>query len=543
MTSYFKQEPSYEISEVKRIKQLFETGKLGRREFLQGLLATGLSVATATAVITGSHDVRAQTPKRGGLIRMAGAQHGADDSLDPVLWKETLGYTRGRVHLNGLTQLNVDLTVRPELAKSWEANSDATEFTFELERGVTFHDGKDFTADDAIYSMNRHLGESSVSISKALVKGITEWKKLDKYTIRATLDSPNADLPIVLGTFNFKIVQDGAEDIPGYFNNVIGTGPFSVADFQPGINCISKRNPNYFREGGPYVDEIHTFGIGDSVARVNALIAEEVELMVRLDRKAVPQVEAADNAVVLSMPSARFTELALDLTKHPGDNPDFVLAMKHLMPRDRLIRKLLGGDGILGNDHPVAPTYADHCDSLPQREYDLEKAKFHLQKSGITEATVDTSDAAVGGIDMCIMAQFEAAKIGLKLNVKRNPADGYWGAIFRKTPFYMSTWSPRPTADIILSSLFHSEAPYNESQFKSERVDQLLVDGRSQTDPTLRKEIYCEIQTIIHNEAGNIIPWHQSIVDAASSKVRGIPMVPVNSLGGGEWPEYIWLDS
>ena len=83
---------------------------------------------------------------------------------------------------------------------------------------------------------------------------------------------------------------------------------------------------------------------------------------------------------------------------------------------------------------------------------------------------------------MCIIAQFEAAKIGLKLNVRRNPADGYWGAIFRKTPFYMSTWSPRPTADIILSSLFHSEAPYNESQFKSERVDQLLVDGRAQTE-------------------------------------------------------------
>jgi peptide/nickel transport system substrate-binding protein len=266
-------------------------------------------------------------------------------------------------------------------------------------------------------------------------------------------------------------------------------------------------------------------------------------LMVRLDRKAVPQVEAADNAVVLSMASARFTELALDLSKHPGDKPDFVLVMKYLMPRERLIRKLLGDDGILGNDHPVAPTYADHCDSLPQRAYDLDKAKFHLQKSGITEARVDTSDTAVGGVDMCIIAQFEAQKIGLKRNVRRNPADGYWGTIFRKMPFYMSTWSPRPTTDIILSSLFYSEAPYNESQFKSARVDQLLVDGRAQTDPALRSEIYCEIQTIIHNEAGNIIPWHQSIVDGAFLKVRGIPMVPVNSLGGGEWPEYIWLDS
>ena len=133
---------------------------------------------------------------------------------------------------------------------------------------------------------------------------------------------------------------------------------------------------------------------------------------------------------------------------------------------------------------------------------------------------MDTSDTAVGGVDMCIIAQFEVQKIGLKLNLRRNLADGYWGTIFRQTPFYMSTWSPRPTADIILSLLFDCEAPYNESQFNSARVDQLLVDGRAQTDLALRSEIYCEIQTIIHNEAGNIIPWHQSIVDGAPSKVR-----------------------
>ena len=121
------------------------------------LLATGLTVGTATAVITGSRDVKAETPKRGGLVRMAGSQHGPDDTLDPLLWKETLGYTRGRVHYNGLVQFNDDLTVRPELATSWEANANATEFTFELERGVTFHDGKEFTANDVVYTMQQHL--------------------------------------------------------------------------------------------------------------------------------------------------------------------------------------------------------------------------------------------------------------------------------------------------------------------------------------------------------------------------------------------------
>ena len=542
MTHYFKQDPNYQVSEVKRIKEMFETGRLGRREFLQGLLATGLTVSTATAVITGSRDVKAETPKRGGLVRMAGSQHGPDDTLDPLLWKETLGYTRGRVHYNSLVQFNDDLTVRPELATSWESNANATEFTFELERGVTFHDGKDFTADDVVYTMHQHLGEDSVSIGKALVTMVREWKKVDKHTVKVVLDSPNADLPIILGTFNFKIIQENAHDDPNYFNKGIGTGPFITTEFKPGIIDRAVRNPNYWRDG-PYLDEVHTFGIGDPLARVNALISGEVEMIARLDRKALKQVEEADNATVISEVSNRFTELVLDMRRTPGNNPDFVLAIKHLVPRKQMMRSILKGEGALGNDHPVGPTFAMNCDALEQRVQDLDKAKFHLKKSGVTEALVDTSDAAVGGVDLCIFAQAEAKKIGLDLKVQRNAVDGYWGAIYRKKPFFMSSWSPRPTGHMLLSLLLQSEAPFNESGFKNARFDQLLLDTLAETDTAKRKEMFCEMQTLARDGAGNVIPWHQAIVDGVASNIRGMPRVALNSLSGGEWPEFIWLDS
>ena len=542
MTDYLKQDSNYQVSEVKRIQEMFETGRLGRRQFLQGLIAAGLTATTAAAVITGSRDVQAETPKRGGLLRMAASQHGPDDTLDPLLWKESLGYTRGRVHYNSLVQLNEDFTVRPELATNWEVNSTATEFIFELKKDVTFHDGKSLIADDVVYSMSQHNGEDSVSIGKALVTMVREWKRVDKHTVKVTLDSPNADLPIILGTFNFKIVQENAYDDPNYFNKGIGTGPFALKEFKPGVIHKATRNENYWREG-PWVDELHTFGIGDPVARVNALISEEVDMIARLDRKAIPQVEAADNAVVLSEVSNRFTELVLELHRAPGNNPDFVAAMKLLMPRKKMLRSILKGDGALGNDHPVGPTYSMNCEALPQRLQDLDKAKFHLKKSGIAEAVVDTSDAAVGGVDMCIFAQAEAKKIGLNLVVKRNPADGYWGAIFKKKPFYMSTWSPRPTGHIILSTMAQSEAPYNESGLKSARMDELLVASLAETDTAKRKEMFCEMETIFSTEAGNIIPWHQSIVDAISTKVKGMPTVAINSLAGGEFPEFVWLDS
>ena len=265
MHDYFKRENDYQASEVKRMKAAFESGALSRRNFLQGMLATGLALTSATAILAGSRDVRAATPKRGGRVRVAWDQHGPADTLDPALFTATIDYSRGRMHCNNLVQFQDDMSLGPDLAESWEVNSDATEFTFQLRKGVTFHDGKDCNADDVVYSMNRHLGEASTSKASSLVSMIKEWKKLDAHTVQAVLDSPNADLLAILGTFHFKVLQDGAEEKEGYFSKVIGTPVPSLArSSPPECEASPGATPNYFREGRPYVDEIEIFGITDN---------------------------------------------------------------------------------------------------------------------------------------------------------------------------------------------------------------------------------------------------------------------------------------
>ena len=126
--------------------------------------------------------------------------------------------------------------------------------------------------------MNRHLGEDSISKATTLVAMISEWKKVDKHTVKAVLSSPNAELLPTLATFHFKIIQDGADENPDYFSTGVGTGPFIVEEFQPGVRSISNRNPNYWRDG-PHVDRIEIFGITDPVARVNALISGDIHMM------------------------------------------------------------------------------------------------------------------------------------------------------------------------------------------------------------------------------------------------------------------------
>jgi peptide/nickel transport system substrate-binding protein len=144
--------------------------------------------------------------------------------------------------------------------------------------------------------------------------------------------------------------------------------------------------------------------------------------------------------------------------------------------------------------------------------------------------------------DVVLMTQREASKIGLKIDVKRVPNDGYWGAVWMKTPINVVQWYNRPTANAMMSIAFAPDAPWNDTQWKSERLGELLIAARAVKDPVKRKEMYCEMQTLIHNESGIIIPAHTNYVDGVSDKVKGIPKVPLGEVGGFEWPEFAWLE-
>lgn len=225
----------------------------------------------------------------------------------------------------------------------------------------------------------------------------------------------------------------------------------------------------------------------------------------------------------------------------PGNNDDFVLAMKHLQRREKMVKSLLKGHGTVGNDQPINSTYRDYCDTLPIRKFDPDKAKFHLKKSGISEAEIHVAEVGAGMTDSVLITQREASKIGLKLNVKRVPNDGYWGAVWMKTPLNVVVWNSRPTANSMMTLAFAPDAPWNDTLWKNERFGKLLIDSRSVKEGAKRKEMYCEMQTIIHNESGMVIPMHSNYIDGLSDKVKGMPWVPLGESGACEFPEFVWL--
>ena len=513
---------------------------VSRRDFMHYMMAAGATAAASGTLFTGISDVWANTPKRGGRVVLAGDQHGPADTLDPAIFTAAIDYFRGRMFYGSLTQLTQSLSYEPELAEEVISNSDATEWTFKLRKGVEFHDGKTMTADDVIYSMNRHLGADSVSNANALVGMIKEWKKINDYEVKAVLSSPNADLPIALGTFHFKIIKDGTTD----FSTAVGTGPYKCKEFKPGVRTIGVRNENFWDEGG-YLDEIEHFGIGDPTARLNAFLAGDVDAMVNLPPKAIAQVENAPGREIWSVESGAYINIACKMDMPQSGNLDLILAMKNLMDRQRLVKGVYKGQASLGNDQPIGPSYFDHSPDIPQRMLDPDKAKFHFEKSGVGNTTVPITAAEVapGAIDQCLFLQREAQKIGLNIDVKKVTTDGYYGAVWLKDPFCTVAWNMRPTANIMMTLAFKSDANWNETFHKDPEFDRILVEVRGVTDAAKRKEMYHVLQEKIHNENGSIIPIHRNYVDAASSKVKGLSYVPLNNFGGAEAPKTMWLES
>lgn len=507
-----------------------------RRDAIKMLMAAGLGAASATSLVSVAGKALAATPVKGGSVRAASSVHGPDDTMDPASATSNVDYFRHRAHYNSLVQLSDDIVPQPELAEEFSSNADATEWTFKLRKGVEWHDGSKFTADDAVYSMNRHLGEDSISTAKSLVATISEWKKLDQHTIRAVLREPFADLGKVLGEKQFKIVKDGTTD----FSNPVGTGPYRLVDFQPGVRSRHVRNDNYWREGGNF-DEIEIFAITDPVARVNALLSGDVDMIVDLDPQSIGQVEANAGTEVKSTPSGAYAGMCLLANQAPGNNPDFVRGMKFLQRRERMVKTLLKGHGTVGNDHPINAAYGgDFCADLPIRPYDPDQAKHYIQKSGITSAEVTVAEVLPGVTSMCLMWQRECQKIGFDLKIKKVPTDGYWGAVWLKAPMNVTSWNMRPTATIMLDIAFAPGAPWNDSLWNNERMGELLKMAKSETDPANRRAIQCEMQTLAHNESGMIIPIHTNVLDGHSSKIHGIPNLPLGNLGGAEWPEFAW---
>jgi len=356
------------------------------------------------------------------------------------------------------------------------------------------------------------------------------------------LTAPNADFPVVLSDTRVQITQNGRED----FTKPAGTGPFKVVDFTPGSRYVFERNDNYWGDDGPYVDEVEFVGIPDPTAKINALLAGDINCILQLDQKAARLINNSGSSYVIDAPSGAFLNLAMMVDREPTNNNDFRLAIKHAMDRQGLVDNVLKGFGSVGNDHPIAPISPYYNTDLPQRTFDPDKANFHIKKAGLENTPIDfygSDVAGSGGLACAQHLQQSAKKANINLNVINPPADSYWSAVWIQKPMIVSGWDARPVPDLIFAIAFASESGWNETLWKNDKFDKLMVSARSDTDFESRKAKYFEMQEMLHNNGGHGTLAFRNYVDAASNEVQGINPHGSGPLGFYQGPRTAWIDS
>ena len=270
-----------------RCADLLASGRISRREFLGRAAALGVSASMASTLAATA--VQAAEPKKGGRLRFGIGGGATSDSFDPATYYESYMQTVGFGLRNCLAELNNHDELVPELAESWEASDDATVWTIRLRRGVEFHNGKTFDADDAIASLRHHLGPDSKSPAKALLKTIRDIRKDDSHTLVITLDAGNVGFPAVLTDYHvpmMPVVNGELEIMSG-----MGTGAYKLKSFEPGIRTALERNPNYWKAGAGHFDEVEVLSIIDVPARTNALLTGAVDAADRMDLKTLHLLE------------------------------------------------------------------------------------------------------------------------------------------------------------------------------------------------------------------------------------------------------------
>lgn len=491
---------------------------LSRRAFLQTGLAAGAAMTTAMGL---SHKAVAATPLKGGHFRFGFAHGSTTDVLDPgKVLNGMLSSTHYAV-TNTLTEVDTDGALIPKLATEWEATPDAKTWSFKLRPDVEFHNGKTLATEDVIASINHHRGENSSSSAQSMVSAITDIKADGSDRVVIVLSGGDADFPFKLSSFNFPIYA-AREDGSLAYEDGIGVGAYKLVNFEPGVRADFEKNPNYWNGDRGHFDSAELISIKDVTARTNALRTGAVDAIDRLELKTADLLKQTDGIVVHEVEGKTHYTFPMHTNTAPFDDNHVRMAVKLGLDREAMLETILFGHGQIGNDHPINSAYPFFDADLEQRTYDPDKARWHLQQAGVEslDLRLSASDAAFSGaVDAAVLYKEQAKRAGLNITVEREPVDGYWSSVWMKKPWCACYWPGYATPDSIFTQAYAAGASWNDTFWDNTRFNELLVQARSELDQSLRAEMYAEMQRLVRDDCGTVVPFFANDVFAVSDKV------------------------
>ncbi|HSV34355.1 MAG TPA: ABC transporter substrate-binding protein [Ramlibacter sp.] len=517
-------------------------------KFQPTLLAGALAAALAFAAPV-AHAVTIKIGNQGDAV-----------SMDPYALNESLQLTVMSNLFDSLVTRDANYKLAPALATSWKQTA-PTVWRFELRQNVKFHDGTPFTADDVIFSYERANSEGSDL--KSTVGAIKQIRKVSDHSIDIETSAPFPILPEQVYTWFIMSKKwceaNGATksvDVKKKVENAAtfkanGTGPFMLAERQPGVKTVYKRNPNYWEKIDSNVTEVVFNTIGSDATRVAALLSGEVDVMEPVPVQDVDRVKANANLKMLQGPELRVIFLGMDQKrdellfsnvkgKNPFKDKRVRQAFYQAIDVDTIRSKVMRGAAT-----PVAqmfpPQVNGYAADLGKRmPYDPEAARKLLAEAGYPsgfEVKMNCpNDRYVSDSEICQAVAANLSRIGVKINLEAETKATYFPKILpRNTSFYMLGWtSSTVDAHNVLRPIMASpgeggQGQFNLGAYSNARVDELTRLIASEIDPAKRNQMIREAVKIHQDEVGHI-PLHQQALNWGARKNIEVVQLPGNEM-------------
>ncbi|HEV8662679.1 MAG TPA: ABC transporter substrate-binding protein [Candidatus Methylomirabilis sp.] len=488
-------------------------------------------------------------------------------TLDPATLSDIYGRTIAQQIYDGLVQFDEALAIRPAVASSWKSSRDGLVWTFNLRRRVKFHNGREVTADDFVYSFTRILdpkvgsGAAEVFLRVQGAKEFAEGRAPhvrglqapDRYTLRITLTESSTPFVTALAVGAAKVIpREAVEELGKEFGRrPVGTGPFRLKSWDKGKEIIVEANPDYFG-GRPYLDEV-AYKIYPG-GKLEAILADFKEGL--LEDAPIPvkerrQIIEDKTLQYVRRPILGIRFFAFNTRVKPLDNPLVRQALIHAVDR-KWIAQQIYGDRYLPGVGILPPGTYGYDPNHPGQEYDPEKARALLAKAGHPSGKgippLELWSAAGLTFEEFVAEEQAFAKflggIGVEVDLKRDTNwPTYKGSVYDgRLPMWRYSWyADTPDPYSFLHLLFHSKGPHNTTKYRNPEVDALLDRAEKEADYFARVRLYQRAERIIVRDAPVIVLGYYTFEHVFQPYVRGIQ---VSALGERYIPmRHIWLEN
>jgi peptide/nickel transport system substrate-binding protein len=496
-----------------------------------------------TPITVMQEDTSNATP--GGTLRFARLED--SDNLDPVTNDGNVNIWIFMNIYDQLVRVTADgASLEPALAESWEVSEDAMTYTFHLRQGISFSDGTPLKASDVVYSFTRAANDPNQTWTFTLtalqrdangqVQGITAP---DDNTVVVVLAQPWAPFLADVAMFSLSIVSEAfaSGNEARLTDECMGTGPFQLAEWKKGEYISLTKNPNYWEEGLPYLDEVRAFVVPDDNARILQLQGGEIDAMYNVPASRVPELKQDPNLKVIEFPSTYILYVTLNNRNAPLDDVSARLALNHATDRKTLIDVVLFGAGTEATTFmPRGALYWN--DELPGFPYDVEKAKQLLAQSktpdGFTvKFTFQGGDAEAAQLGAVLKDLWSQIGVNLELEPVEQ---GVYSAAYDEHTFetmYTGWTNDIIDPDELVSYAILPESSENyQTGWNNQEAMDLAQAGRAELDPAKRKEIYYRIQEIFNTDSPMVILYQKPYVEVMTTKVHNFQQPPT--------AQYVW---